>query len=73
MKIYIELPDNIFDIDQADLASQLNLRRIVETKLEEAICDHYVKNLELPKIEISEAEVKDRIITLMARKALNQQ
>jgi hypothetical protein len=72
IKIYIELPSNVLDIDQLDLNSHFNLRELIKAKLEHAICEQYLSEITMPEIKVDETEVKDRIITLLAKKALNE-
>lgn len=60
------------DIDKADLASYFDLRKMVQDRLKDALVEQYLKKIDLPDIEISPEEVKERMINILAREALNK-
>lgn len=70
IKVMMEIPENWVDVDDPlfGMASMLGDRfekRLLDRAVEEA-----VKKLTLPVIEINPEEIKDRMLTIMAERAL---
>lgn len=72
MKIQFEFPENWLDDFQLDQFSFLSstLKDNLRALLREAIVEKAMAQTEVPKIEVSAAEVKERMLLLLAERAL---
>jgi hypothetical protein len=72
IKIQIEVPSKWFDIDHTDLIAYTDMRLQIKNILREAIAEQYIKEIELPEIKISKAELKKAIIDKKIDKLLDE-
>ncbi len=72
IKIWFELPTNILELDELSFLDALagrgrdSLLRAIQTK----VTDDLISKLKIPKIKITPEEIKDRMLTILAERAL---
>jgi len=76
IKLYIEIPKDWARIDEhtaSDISAMLmDTRMLIESKLEDKLLEKAVAQMKVPKIEITEQEIKDRMLDILAKKALKK-
>ena len=74
MKVQIELPNGWLDSDHsADLTWMFKtVKQEVERQVKEKAIEAIMKDLVIPKITIDPKEIKDRMLTLLAKRALEE-
>ena len=70
MRVLIEMPSNWWDFDSPTGLASFHIKQIVERQLKHALVEQYLAKVELPAIRITAAEIKDRLLTLLAERAL---
>lgn len=70
IRVLIEIPEKWFDADSPLGFASYSMKQMVENQLKEALTEEYIKKVTLPKIKFSKEEIKDRILTLLAERAM---
>lgn len=72
MKVIIELPNNWLDTDLTGNLDWMTktVKQEVARQVERALVTYVLKETKMPKIEIKPEEVKDRMLTILAERAL---
>ncbi len=70
IKVYFEIQEDWFDAESPTGWTSMTVRDLVGEKLKETVIKQYLSKITLPKIEIKPEEVKDRILTILAERAL---
>ena len=73
MKVLIEIPDNWFDFESPLGLASYTIKQRLDSLLLEALKEQYISKVKLPKIKISNKELKKAIIDKMAERALNNE
>lgn len=60
-KIYIEVPDNWFDIESPTGWGAMRTRDIVHEKIKEEVVKQFISKVELPEITIPQSELREAI------------
>jgi hypothetical protein len=71
IEVLVKFPVDWFNFDQTDLTEVLSLRYKIEAILQEELLKQLPK-IELPPIAISSKEVKDKMLTLLAERAISK-
>lgn len=70
IKVYLEIPEKLIDIDSPFLSFSANMREAVYKILKTAIVEQYLNKIKIPEIEITKEEIKDQMMTILAERAL---
>ena len=72
IEVLLRVPKDWLEINELDIFSMFggHIRDRVKDKLLEEATAKIMKKIKLPKIKITPAEIKNRMITIMAEKAL---
>ena len=72
IEVKIKVPKDWLSISELDICSMFGgrIRDTVKTELIKEATENILKKLELPKIKITAQEIKDRMLTILAEKAL---
>lgn len=71
-KILVEVPENWIDTDAPQIIFSSAIRGEVERLIQEEIEKNILPTLKLPQVKISKEEVKDRMLQILAEKALEE-
>lgn len=72
MKVYFEIKDDWIDYESPTAFVSVSIRQMAQQALTDAFIEQLIKKQKLPKIKVTTKEIKDRMITLLAEKALEQ-
>ncbi len=74
MKVIIELPDNWLNTDLTGNIDWITrtVKDTVQHEIKEKVVEQVLSQTELPKIVITPEEVKDRMVTILAERALEE-
>ena len=74
MKVVIELPDNWINEDMTGNLDFMfrTVKQEVAKQVKDRVVEEVLKNTPLPEITITGAEIKDRMITILAERALQK-
>lgn len=74
IRVMVELPTNWLDEEQgSDLLYMLGeFKRKFKDRVYDKAIDEVIKKTKLPKIEIDPKEIKDRMLQILAEKALEE-
>jgi len=72
MRVLIEMPSNWWDFDSPTGLASFHIKQMVERQLKDALVEQYLAKVELPAIRITAAEIKDRMLTLLAERVLEE-
>lgn len=72
IKVMIEIPSNWIDVESPILWVGRSVKDSVESKLKDAFVEQYLTNITLPEIKISPEEIKDRMLQILAERALEK-
>jgi hypothetical protein len=72
MKIFIEVPDNWFDIDSPSLYASRDIANQVKEQVKEQVAEQYIKKIKLPRLNITNKELRKAVLNKMAERAIEQ-
>jgi hypothetical protein len=72
IKVFLEIPEDYIDAESPILFASIEIKRQVERQLKDALVEQYLPNIKLPEIKIDPAEVKDRMLQILAERALDK-
>lgn len=74
MKILIEVPDNWLDGDYAGNIEFITrtCKQVITQRLTDKMLDEVIEKTPVPKINVNKAELKNRIIDILAHRALEK-
>ena len=72
IKIYLEVPEKWFDLDSPIPLRLETIRDAVGRELIDKAVEEILGKTELPIITISEAEIKNRMLDILAKRALEK-
>jgi hypothetical protein len=74
IKISFEIPSKILEMDYLDGYRFLGdiLEETLRAEIKKTVIEKILPSIEIPKIEITASEVKDRMLEIKAREALDR-
>lgn len=72
LKVYISIPEDWIDSESPTMWAATTIRDMAKEEIKKAVIEQYITKITLPKIEIKAEEVKDRMLTLLAERALEE-
>lgn len=72
IKVFLEIPEDYIDIESPILWVGRSVKDSVESKLKDAFVEQYLTKITLPEIKISPEEIKDRMLQILAERALEK-
>lgn len=73
IRILIKVPENWIDIDSPTLFAGRSIYDMAVKEVKQAVVEQYLKEITLPKVRISAEELKDRMIQILAERALEDE
>lgn len=70
IKVLIEIPTNWFDYESPLGLASISIRDRLDRLLEEKVVEKAVKKMDISSIKVTKKEIKERILDILARRAL---
>jgi hypothetical protein len=72
IRVLIEIPEKWVDFESPLGFITGSIRQMVERQVKDAIIEQCLSQMEIPEITVTAAEVKDRMLTILAERALDE-
>lgn len=72
MKVYIEIPDGWIDADSPMLWVSRSVKEEARKVIREEMVKQYLDKIELPELNITTEEIKQRVLDKLAEKAIRE-
>jgi hypothetical protein len=72
IRVLIEIPEKWVDFESPLGFITGSIRQMVERQVKDAIVEQYIAQMEIPEITVTAEEVKDRMLTILAERALDE-